>query len=199
MWYHRPPHYKTRNISARAACEVGRMRRNNIPKPGSQRPAPLSEKHVRSTIEKVIILGTVDIFAATAEEILAEMADLLVEVDVPAGTQIFAKDDPGDSMYIIVSGRVRVHDGEQTLNELGERTVFGEMALLDATTRLASVTTIEDTLLLRLDQESFYELMDDRIEIARGVIRVLIGHLRNRLSDLADARRHADEEEVTAS
>jgi CRP/FNR family cyclic AMP-dependent transcriptional regulator len=142
-----------------------------------------------STIEKVIILGTVDIFAATAEEILAEVANLLVEVEVPPGTQIFAKDDLGDSMYIIVSGRVRVHDGEHTLNELGERTVFGEMALLDSTTRLASVTAIENTRLLQLDQDAFYELMDDQIEIARGVIKVLSGHLRARMSDLAVARR----------
>ena len=41
-------------------------------------------------------------------------------------------------MYIIVSGRVRVHDGERTINELGEREVFGEMALLDPAPRAAS-------------------------------------------------------------
>jgi CRP-like cAMP-binding protein len=146
----------------------------------------------RSTIEKVIILNTVDIFSATADEVLAEVADLLVEVTAPAGSLIFARDDLGDSMYIIVSGNVRVHDGENTLNYLGERTVFGEMALLDSGPRVASVTAVEDTLLLRLDQEAFYELMEGRIEIARGVIRVLSGHLRGRLRDLEQARQLAD-------
>jgi CRP-like cAMP-binding protein len=144
---------------------------------------------VRSTIEKVIVLKTVDIFSATAEEVLAEVADLLIELEAPTGTPIFAKDDPGDSMYIILSGRVRVHDGDNTLNELGERMVFGEMAMLDTEPRLASVTAVEDTVLLRLDQEPFYELMDDRIEIALGVIRVLTGHLRDRMRDLAAVRR----------
>jgi CRP-like cAMP-binding protein len=144
-----------------------------------------------STIEKVIILKTVDLFSATPEDVLAEVADLLVEQRVPNDTQIFAKDDPGDSMYIIVVGEVRVHDGATTLNYLGERMIFGEMALLDAAPRVASVTTVDDTLLLRLDQEPFFELMDDRIEIARGIIRVLTGHLRNRVRDLAaELRNH---------
>jgi len=141
-----------------------------------------------STIEKVIILSTVDLFTVTPEDVLAEVADLLVEMHVPLGTPIFAKDDPGDSMYIIVSGEVRVHDGNHTLNHLGERMIFGEMALLDAAPRVASVTAIDDTLLLRLDQEPFFELMDERIEIARGIIRVLTGHLRNRVRDLTAAR-----------
>jgi CRP-like cAMP-binding protein len=135
-------------------------------------------------IEKVIILATVDIFALTPEAVLAEVAERLIEVDIPAGQRVFARGDLGDSMYIIVSGEVRVHNGDETLNHLSDRMVFGEMALLDAQPRMASVTAVVDTLLLRLDQDAFYELMDDRIEIAHGVIRVLNGHLRNRVRDL---------------
>jgi CRP-like cAMP-binding protein len=81
-------------------------------------------------------------------------------------------------MYIIVSGRVRIHDGERTLNYLGERQEFGEIALLDREPRSASVTTVEDTLLLRLDQEPFYDLMDEHSDFSRGVIRALIDKLR---------------------
>jgi CRP-like cAMP-binding protein len=71
------------------------------------------------------------------------------------------------------------------LNYLGERDVFGEMALLDPEPRLASVTAIEATRLFRLDQAPFYELMAERPEVATGVIRVLSGHLRNRVRDIA--------------
>jgi len=62
------------------------------------------------------------------------------------------------------------------------------MAVLDPEPRLASVTAVEDTRLFRLDQEPFYELMDDRIEVARGIIHVLSGHLRARVRDLNDLR-----------
>jgi CRP/FNR family cyclic AMP-dependent transcriptional regulator len=141
-----------------------------------------------STIEKVIILKTVGIFAGTPDQILTEVALLLDEVHHLAGEAVFAKGDVGDCMYIIVDGEIRVHDGELTLNHLSQGDVFGEMALLDSQPRVASVTAVQGTSLLRLDQEPFYELMDDRIEVARGIIQVLSQHLRERVRDLNNLR-----------
>jgi CRP-like cAMP-binding protein len=141
-----------------------------------------------SRIEKVLILKTVDIFAETPDDVLADIAALLHEVDVLAGAAIFAQGDPGTSMYIIVAGEVRVHDETAVLNHLYTRDVFGEMALLDPEPRVASVTAVTATQLLRLDQEPFYELMDERNEVARGVIRVLTRRLRARVRDLSAAR-----------
>jgi CRP-like cAMP-binding protein len=91
-------------------------------------------------------------------------------------------------MYIIVSGRVKAHDGDTLFNTLADGDVFGEMALLDPEPRVASITALEDTHLLRLDRDPFFELMEDRIEVARGVIRVLSGHLRNRVRDVAELK-----------
>ena len=70
------------------------------------------------------------------------------------------------------------------MNELGERDVFGEMAVLDAAPRVASVTAIEETRLFRLEQEPLYDLMAERVEVARGIIAVLLGHLRARVRDV---------------
>jgi HEAT repeat protein len=151
------------------------------------------EEGMLSVVEKVIILKGVELFASTSDEILAELAGLVEELEIPAGTTIFQKGEAGGSMYIVVEGRVRVHDGEHTLNELGDRDVFGEMALLDEAPRLASVTTLTDSWLLRLDQEPFFELMQDRIEVTRGVIRVLLRHVRARVEDLSVARRQIQE------
>ena len=146
-----------------------------------------------STIEKTIILKTVDTFAGAPDNILAEIATLLQQTEFRAGDTIFKKGDPGDCMYVIVSGEVRVHDGAHTLNHLAEGTVFGEMAVLDPEPRVASVTASVDTVLLRLDQEPFYELMEDRIEIARGIIRALAFHLRNCDQDIVEARTRLNE------
>jgi HEAT repeat protein len=141
-----------------------------------------------SRIEKVLILKAVGIFAETPDAVLADIAELVQETEIPAGTQILAQGEEGTSMYVIVDGRVRVHDGNHVLNYLAARDVFGEMALLDPEPRIASVTAESDTRLLRLDQEPFYELMDERNEVARGVIRVLTRHLRARVRDLGAAR-----------
>ena len=140
-------------------------------------------------VEKVLILKTVSLFADTPEDILAELALLLDEMTIRAGTTLFRKGESGTSMYIIVEGNVRVHDDEFTLNHLQARDAFGEMALLDPEPRVASVTAVEETRLLRLDQEPFFELMDTHTEVARGVIRVLSRHLRARLRDLHDLRQ----------
>ena len=143
-----------------------------------------------STIEKVLILKTVNMFSQTPDNVLAEVADLLEEIEAREGEMIFKQGDLGDSMYVIVDGKVSVHDGERLLNYLGERDVFGEMALLDPEPRSASVKTIEPTRLFRLDQTPFYELIAERPEVATGIIRVLTGHLRNRVRDVTqlDAR-----------
>ncbi len=136
------------------------------------------------TVEKVMILKTVDIFAHTPEEILVDIAGLLKELTLVAGTTVFEKGERGDSMYIIVEGEVAAADGERVFTHMGERQVFGEMALLDGEPRTATIRTTQPTRLLRLDQEPFYELMDDRIEIARGVIHVLLQRLRWRTEDV---------------
>ena len=147
-----------------------------------------------STLEKVIFLKSVNLFKETADEILTQLAMLLEEVNIPAGDTIFEKGAPGECMYIIVSGQVEVYDGDHLLNGLSDGDVFGEMALLDSRARLASITATTDTHLLRLDQEPFYELMEDHIEVARGVIFVLSGYLHNLLDDISQLKSQSPSE-----
>lgn len=137
-------------------------------------------------LEKLSTLKTVAMFAETSDEILVEIVGLLGETFVSAGQTIFNQGDLGTSMYIIVDGRVRVHDGERTLNFLGTRDVFGEMAALDPEPRSATVTAVDDTHLFRLDREMLFELMSHRPEVARGIIHVLCDRLRHRVRDLVE-------------
>jgi HEAT repeat protein len=141
-----------------------------------------------STIEKVIALKATGVFAEISDRILAEVAGLCEEVQISAGETIFEKGEIGKSLYVIAAGSVRVHDGDQTLEHLTEGQVFGEMALLDPEPRSASITATEETQLLRLDQEPFYELLESQTEVARGIIKVLTRRLRARMQDLNAAR-----------
>ncbi len=172
---------KQKNIAAMAqllaACQASSQRTHLAIKKG--------EGNMLSTAEKIAILRSVSIFAETPDDILSQVADLLQPLELQAEETVFSKGDCGDSMYIIVEGRVRVHDGEMLLNYLGAADVFGEMAVLDEQPRLASVTATELTHLFRLDQASFYALMDNQPEVARGIIRVLNRHLRGRVRDMA--------------
>lgn len=143
------------------------------------------EQPMLSTIEKVIILKTVTIFSGIPDGVIAELAQIVEEQTFKQGEVVFEKGDLGSSMYIIVSGRVRAHDGSVVFNTLGERDVFGEMAVLDPEPRVASITAEEDTLVFRLDQIPFYEVMADYPEISHAVIRVVIGYLRDRVQDVS--------------
>ena len=136
-------------------------------------------------IEKVLILKTVPMFAHTSEELLAEVAALFEEVEVHAGDPIFAKGDGGDSMYIVIAGRVRVHDGATELDVLADKEIFGELALLDPQPRSASVTAIDDSRLFRLDGETFSQLMAGNLEMVRGVLHVLCERLRRTSANAA--------------
>jgi CRP-like cAMP-binding protein len=130
------------------------------------------------TIEKVIILKSVSIFAETPEEILADVALSLDEVTFQPGEPIIQKGDIGQSMFVIVEGKIRVHDGDKTIAFLGNRDIFGEMAALDPEPRSATVTAEEETHLFKLRHDVLYELMADHIDVARGIIRVLCQRLR---------------------
>src|SRR5579883_925868 len=112
------------------------------------------------TSERVKTLKAVSIFARTSDETLAELADLLEEIDLPADHTIFKRGDLGYCLFIIASGRVRVHDGDKTLNFLQTRDVFGEMSALDPEPRMATVTTVEPTHLFRLDREPLARVME---------------------------------------
>jgi CRP-like cAMP-binding protein len=146
-----------------------------------------------TTVEKLIALKSVDFFDRTSDQVLAELATILIEVNVPAGSAVFARDDMGDSMYIIVDGRVRVHDGDQEIATLGEGNFFGEMALLDTVARSASVSAIEETRLLQIDQEPFYVLLEDHSEVGRRIMQLLTRRLRKLMEERLNTERLTSE------
>jgi hypothetical protein len=134
--------------------------------------------HRMLTIEKVLLLKGVSMFSATSEDTLADVASVLEEVDLRPGELVFEKGDPGKSMYIVISGRVRVFDGAKTINYLGEQEIFGELALLDPEPRSASVESSEETRLFRLDRDTLFELMTDNVGVVSGIMQVLCRRLR---------------------
>ena len=129
-------------------------------------------------IEKVLILKSLGIFKDTPENILAELAPLMHEIEYEKNILIFSEGMIGDCMYIIHQGAVKIHKGGTTLAVLKDKEVFGELSLLDAETGSASATTTENAILFRIDQEPFYELIESRPEVARGFIKMLCKRLR---------------------
>lgn len=129
-------------------------------------------------IEKVLLLKSLSIFEETPETVLAEVAEILEEEDFSEGSTVFSEGEMAQCMYIIFRGNIRIHKGEKTLAVLKENDFFGELSLLDTDTRSASATAEGEVLLLKIDQEPFYELMESRIEVAKGIIKTLCRRLK---------------------
>ena len=132
-----------------------------------------------STVEKVLFLKSIDLFSAIPGEDLAQVALIAAEETRDPGEEIFAEGESGDALYLVLDGRVRVHKGQKTIAEIGERECFGEMAILDAAPRSATVTALSDVSLLKIAREDFQEILSEKPEIAQGIIHVLIKRLRN--------------------
>jgi len=129
-------------------------------------------------IEKVLLLKSLSIFSDTPETILAEIAYLMIDVNLKEGDQVVKEGEIGNCMYIISEGSVNVYKGSQLIAKLGRRDFFGELSLLDTESRSATVTAAGDCFLFRIDQEPFYDLIESRPEVVRGVIRILCQRLR---------------------
>jgi len=128
--------------------------------------------------DRVSILREVEIFSETSDNVLMEIASFLKELKVKQGQNVFKKGEEGDSMFIIKSGAVRVHDGNHVISRLNSGQVFGEFALFDNESRSASVTAEESTILFKLEQNDFYKVMMNKAEVTKGVLRKVLKRIR---------------------
>ncbi len=134
---------------------------------------------VLSTVEKILFLKSIDLFSQIPGAELTQVAVIAAEEARDAGEEIFAHGERGDALYLILEGQVRVHLEDRLIAQLGARECFGEMALLDAEPRSATVTALTAARFLKVERAEFQELVSDRPEIAAGIIKVLTRRLRS--------------------
>ena len=143
-----------------------------------------------TTIEKVIFLQRVPVFAKVAGEDLVPLARGSAVVALPRGEVIFHQGDAGDALYFIVSGRVALSMDGREIARLGESEVFGELSIFDREVRTVTAVVAEDAEVLRVSAEDFHDALRDTAEIAEAVIKVLQRRLREADRQLVAARAH---------
>ena len=132
------------------------------------------------TIERVLFLRKVEMFANIDEDALVELASAMQEREFSAGATIIREGDPGRELFIVVRGEVRVVKGDHELATLGSQGVFGELAALDPQPRSASVVALGECHLLQLDHAVLFEELMNNNVLARGLIRFLVNRVRER-------------------
>jgi HEAT repeat protein len=133
-------------------------------------------------MERVMFMRKVALFEGLAPADLKQIAGLATERFYPSGAQLVRQGDPGDELYIIVSGKVRVlADGQRVAVRSAGDTV-GEMAILTREPRMATLVADGDLRVLCVEQRQFDVMLRDRPEIGLAVIKTLAQRLRERPS-----------------
>jgi CRP/FNR family transcriptional regulator, cyclic AMP receptor protein len=140
-----------------------------------------------TTVERVVALQRVGLFADVPGRTLAAVARRATEVDVAAGTLVIAEGAVEDHLFAVVQGRLRVHHDERTVTDLGAGSTVGELAALVPEPRTASVTALESTTLLRIDKPILDALLADRPALASAIIAALVAMVRERTRSEADS------------
>ena len=136
-----------------------------------------------TTIVSSTVLKSVPMFAAFPEDQLRTLAALVTRRSASRGSTIMAEGDRVDSLYIVMSGRLKVMMGEADGKEvilgiLGPGEFFGEMGLIDDQPRSASVVAIEPCELLTVTKRAFRKCLLENVEVAMAVLRVVVRRLR---------------------
>jgi CRP/FNR family cyclic AMP-dependent transcriptional regulator len=129
------------------------------------------------------ILKKVPLFSQLAPSELDRVADISRERAYPRNSVILFEDDPGDALYVVAQGQVKVvligEDGREViLSVMGEGEFFGEMALVDDEPRSAHVIAMEDSTLLVIRREDFQGILKQTPGIALALLRELSRRLR---------------------
>jgi CRP/FNR family cyclic AMP-dependent transcriptional regulator len=129
------------------------------------------------------ILKHVPLFAGLGEDALLALAARLRRRKMPLGTPVVYKGDPAGALYLIASGRVKVHQAtasgdEVILEVMGPGDFFGEMSLLDGQPRSADVSTLQATELLLLDGEALRRTIEEQPAVAWTLLRILSQRVR---------------------
>ncbi|HYV93441.1 MAG TPA: cyclic nucleotide-binding domain-containing protein [Chitinophagales bacterium] len=125
------------------------------------------------------ILSKSAIFRHLAPEIIQLIAEKIIISSYEANDRIIKKGDRGDSMYIVLKGKVKVHDQEHTIAEMGDHDFFGELSLFDSEPRSMSVSAKEPSSVGVIQRDDFIRILNEHPEIIVDIIKVLTKRLRS--------------------
>jgi CRP/FNR family transcriptional regulator, cyclic AMP receptor protein len=145
-----------------------------------------------TTVAGRMMLQRSPLFRGLAPALLERVASLATQRGYRSGELVFASGDPGDALFGVVTGRIRISTGrsdgrEIFLNIMEPGDTFGEIALLDGGTRTATATAMTDSQLVSLRRAALFELLEREPKTALELLRLCGERLRWTSGLLEDA------------
>lgn len=147
------------------------------------------------------LLSKMPLFARLNEREMLRIMQVAEVVSYEPGEVVVQEGDRGDELFIVLAGEVRISRGETVLNDFGPGEHFGEMALIRAVPRSATVIASEASQLIVLHRSDFFEILRKESELAVKLLWQFLGVLADRLDqtsrDLSSARDELNAEDIT--
>jgi serine/threonine protein phosphatase PrpC len=150
---------------------------------------------------KIEVLKHMPLFRHLTYKEIIRVLNLTEVSDYAPGEDILREGDPGDELYIILKGTVRLHKDGAFITNVTTGSHLGEMALIDRTPRSVTATADERTRALILRRREFYEIIRKdpplSVKLLWSFVQVLAERLRKTTADLSGARQEAQAVDVT--
>lgn len=129
-------------------------------------------------VEKVIALEAVDLLKNLSAEQLSRIASIAKEVRFQPGKTVLAPDTNPDALFVILEGAVSISRDGAELHVAKENEVLGAWALFDPEPMAVSATAVQDSRLLRIGRDDFFDLLSDNSEITASIFAMLVKRFR---------------------
>lgn len=129
-------------------------------------------------VERVIALESVGLLGGLTPDQLARIAAVATQEHAPPGRVILTPEQPLDAMYVILDGCVELLKDDRPIEHARQNDVLGSWALLDPSPLPVTARAVEDTTLLRIAREDFFDLLSDNMEIASAMFSTLVKRVR---------------------
>lgn len=118
-------------------------------------------------------------FSEVRVEDLTHLAAIAQVVSFQPDETLYKMDESADSLHLIISGSVRLHQEGREIAIAAAGEAVGTWALFDNQPRVATATALEETDTLCIMKEDFYDMLSDNVRIAESVLRSLARRLRS--------------------
>jgi CRP/FNR family transcriptional regulator, cyclic AMP receptor protein len=137
------------------------------------------------------VLRRTPLFATLDQDAAASLRASMNEIELARGEVLFQEGDPGDSLYVVLRGKIKLGrtsgDGRENLVAvLGPGEMFGELSLFDPGPRSAGATALVDSTLLGLSSDELTPWLASRPDVARALLRAIARRLRRTNDSMSD-------------
>ena len=134
-----------------------------------------------TTLEKAIRLQKVELFSDLRTDELALVASIASQTQQQPGDILFRENAPSDALFVVLAGRVEMSRGGQAMFSVGEDETVGNWAFFDDQPSVVTATAVEESWLLKIEGQDFFDLLEDHTEMTPSMFQALFKRVRSLL------------------